>query len=279
MANTSVPVSRMVDGDVRLGRIFDRAISIYTRNFLLFSAVTLIAYAPLVFLTPATGNSVALGAPEPSAMLIPLVFLFIGLVFLSQAILIHASFQDMRGRPVNIFDSLNVSLTRLVPLIGLGLLIGLAVVLAIAVISIVAGLGVAMFGGGPAGAVIGGGMVVVGVVAMIMLVVRWFSAVPACMVERLGPVKSLRRSSQLTKGHRWKIFGALILLYLVSAVVGVILSTLLGKVGGFLFASIATLMWNGVWGAFFAIFIVVTYHDLRSAKEGIDTNQIAAVFD
>jgi hypothetical protein len=38
-------------------------------------------------------------------------------------------------------------------------------------------------------------------------------------------------------------------------------------------------VWNGFWGALYAIFAVVTYHDLRVAKEGVDTEQIAAVFE
>jgi hypothetical protein len=44
-------------------------------------------------------------------------------------------------------------------------------------------------------------------------------------------------------------------------------------------AMLGNLIWNGVWGAFYAIFVVVTYHDLRVAKEGVDVHQIAAVFD
>jgi hypothetical protein len=42
---------------------------------------------------------------------------------------------------------------------------------------------------------------------------------------------------------------------------------------------IGDLLWNGIWGAFYAIAAVVTYHDLRVAKEGTDIEQIAAVFD
>jgi hypothetical protein len=42
---------------------------------------------------------------------------------------------------------------------------------------------------------------------------------------------------------------------------------------------VAQVIWNGVWGAFYAICIVVAYHDLRVAKEGVDTAQIAAVFE
>ena len=49
--------------------------------------------------------------------------------------------------------------------------------------------------------------------------------------------------------------------------------------GGIVLAVIGTVLWNGVWGAFYAIAVVVTYHDLRVAKEGIDIEQIAAVFD
>jgi hypothetical protein len=44
-------------------------------------------------------------------------------------------------------------------------------------------------------------------------------------------------------------------------------------------AQVAGLVWNAIWTAFFAILVVVAYRDLRVAKEGIDTDQIAAVFE
>ncbi len=49
--------------------------------------------------------------------------------------------------------------------------------------------------------------------------------------------------------------------------------------GGTFLAGIGSLIWNGIWGAFYAIAAVVSYHDLRVAKEGINIEQIAAVFD
>jgi hypothetical protein len=42
---------------------------------------------------------------------------------------------------------------------------------------------------------------------------------------------------------------------------------------------LVTLLWGAVYGAFSAILAVVAYHDLRVAKEGVDTDQIASVFD
>ena len=89
----------------------------------------------------------------------------------------------------------------------------------------------------------------------------------------------MRRSSQLTKGHRWKVFGLILLVaVLVSVVVGMI-NLGFELMAGPILALISGLVLNGIWGAFYAISVVVTYHDLRAAKEGTSTEQIAAVFD
>ena len=44
-------------------------------------------------------------------------------------------------------------------------------------------------------------------------------------------------------------------------------------------AQIVNLIWTAVWTAFYAILVAVAYHDLRVAKEGVDTHTIAAVFE
>jgi hypothetical protein len=89
----------------------------------------------------------------------------------------------------------------------------------------------------------------------------------------------MKRSSQLTKGHRWKVFGLMILLIVISAVGSGVIASSFTAIGGTAFAIVGDVLWNGIWGAFYAIAVVVTYHDLRVAKEGIDIDQIASVFD
>jgi hypothetical protein len=42
---------------------------------------------------------------------------------------------------------------------------------------------------------------------------------------------------------------------------------------------VVKLIWNAFYGAYAAIVVVMIYHDLRVAKEGVDTDQIAAVFE
>jgi len=51
------------------------------------------------------------------------------------------------------------------------------------------------------------------------LVTMWFVATPACVVEGLGVSRSMERSAQLTRGHRWKIFGMIALLIMTDSIV------------------------------------------------------------
>jgi hypothetical protein len=51
-------------------------------------------------------------------------------------------------------------------------------------------------------------------------------------------------------------------------------SALVGPLG-----QVVGLLWGAVWKAFYVILAVVIYHDLRVAKEGVDTEKIAAVFE
>jgi TM2 domain-containing membrane protein YozV len=89
----------------------------------------------------------------------------------------------------------------------------------------------------------------------------------------------MKRSAALTKGHRWKVFGLLLLLILVSLIVAGLLQLVLMQVGSTILVLLGTLLWGALWTAFYSIAVVTTYHDLRVAKEGIDIEQIASVFD
>jgi uncharacterized membrane protein len=169
---------------------------------------------------------------------------------LSYAIILHAAFQDMRRRRVRLAESLNVGLRRFLPLIGLAFVAGFLVVLGL-ILLIIPGL---------------------------ILYTMWFVGVPACVVERRGPWTSLRRSRELTKGYRWKLFG-LALLLLVANLGGSVIQIVLTALAGPIVGVTGQLIWSGIWAAFSAIVITVTYYDLRVVKEGVDIDQIAAVFD
>ena len=127
-----------------------------------------------------------------------------------------------------------------------------------------------------------------GIIPGVMIYLMWVVAVPACVVERLGPFRSLGRSRALTKSHRWKIFGQQLMLLIVGLVLGLLIGVVLNVLSRALGPGatlttvvnlIVNLVWYAGWIAFGIMILIVTYHDLRVAKEGIGADQIAAVFE
>jgi hypothetical protein len=250
MTNVSA-VAPTAQGEFRIGRVFSQSMAVLSRNFLMFFVVAAVAGLPRVLLVESAGAGVAAGTGAAVGKLLGGIFLSTLLGTLAQAILLYGAFQDMRGRPVNLADCLRIGLARFFPIIGLAICMSVGIMVGVLLL----------------------------IVPGVILAVMWFVATPACVVEQLGPLSSMGRSSELTKGHRWKIFGMLLLVLIGAGIIGAIIGAALGLTGSSMLVTLGTLVWTGIWGAFYAIFVVVTYHDLRVAKEGTDVHQIAAVFD
>jgi hypothetical protein len=278
MADPSLPKDRFTPGDFRVGRVLSRAWSVFWHNVLKFSLFTGIAVLPSLLIHPAASNPFA--SPQLILSELPLVFL---LNLLAQAIVFYGGFQEMRGRSVKLGDALKVSFGRFFPLIGLGLIV-ILVVFGLAVIGALLLFAVA---GTDATALIMFPFVVLLTIPSTMLFLMWSMATPVCVVERASPFRSLGRSRELTKGHRRKILSLLFLAAIPNGIAGRIVDGIsdaivsLAPASGFGIAVTQTisLIWNAMWLAFLAVIFVVTYHDLRVAKEGVDTDQIAAVFE
>ena len=256
----SLPADRFTQSDFRVGNVFSRAWWVFSRNFFTFTLVTAFASVPSL-LMPRSTPGVPANPFENLGIVSVLLLLLIVLGTLSQAVVLYGAFQVMRGRPVDLAESARIGLRRFFSIVGLAIVVSLLIALASALL---------LFPG-------------------VMLYTMWFVATPVCVVERLGPFASMGRSRELTKGHRWKLFGMLLLLLIPALIIGAIIGVIaVAATGSFLtlasamattVGQIVNLAWNAVWTAFFAILIVVTYHDLRVAKEGVDTDQIAAVFE
>jgi len=246
---TPVPVAQFAEGDFRVGQVLNRTFAVFSRNLLPFCVVTAIAYLPNLLIFE---NQDARTAESGRGIALVFIGLILSLVLsaLSQAIVLFAAFEDMRGRPVDLIASLKVGLARFFPVVGVALLVGLFTGLA--------------------------GILLIFPAFIVMAML--FVAMPACIVERLGPVKSLGRSSALTKGYRWRIFGLWLVILLITGIGSGMLGGLSYSVGPIV-GNLLKLIWGALAGAFNAIMVVVAYHDLRVAKEGVDTDRIASVFD
>jgi hypothetical protein len=249
MADQSLPVGGFTERDFNIGHVFNRTAAIFWRNLLPFGLVSLVANLPNIplFMPKSTASS------DINIWAAVAVFVAMVLNVFSQAVIVHAAFDDMRGRPINMMESLKTGLRRFFPVL----------VIAICV-PILAGLAAIA-------------LVFPGFMVMTML----FVSAPVCVVERLGPFKSMGRSSRLTKGNRWKIFGLWFATFIVQAMVQSTLTGVPHAAGGSgsLLNTPLLVIWGAIYGAFSAVLAVVTYNDLRVAKEGIDTDQIASVFD
>jgi hypothetical protein len=255
MPYASLPAGRFAEADFRVGGALGRTSAVLSRNFPTFFVVTAIASLPKYLLTQGV-------IPAPDDWLLALllsvlgVFLWVVLATMSQAIVLYGAFQDMRGRGFKMGESVQIGLRRFFPVIGVA-----------TAVTLLGFLGLILF-----------------VLPGLLFFTQWFVAMPACVVEERGVWSSMGRSWELTLEHRWKIFGLMTLMYLADSMVDSALDQTLSLAAGSLAAgSIPVLaghvIWSGIWGAFFAILAVVTYHDLRVAKEGVDTEQIAAVFE
>lgn len=181
------------------------------------------------------------------------------LEFVGLAVILYGAFQVMRGRAIAIWDVVRQVLSRVWAIVAVAFLLGIALLL-----------GLMLF-----------------ILPAIVMAVRWVVALPACIVEGLGPFDSFRRSAELTEGHRWKIFGLLVvaLLLFIGArllvgipsdwIVNLMPEGLARTVVDNIISSVAV----AIYTAYFNIALVMVYRDLRIAKDGVDTEQIAAVFD
>jgi len=224
------------------------------RNFVPFTFVAAALYAP-VFIWIATVDFESASRSDDllgRAIMWPL-YGVIALSTLLSPILTYRVVQDLNGVPVSMLASIKHGARGIAPAILVSIIVGVLQFIPLG------GIGAA--------------------------IVRcmWFVAAPAAVVEKLGPFNALSRSSQLTGGRRWGIFGLTFLLGVSLFILIVAWAALtfggnlgpselrLGALGAV--ASVAILyMFTGVVEA-------VSYTLLRQDKDGVSHEQLAHVFE
>ncbi len=227
-----------------VGSVIGTAASTLFGNFVAFVGTALVAALPGLIISLLTDA-------EWAKVIIDLI---VGQIV--TVTLIYGTIQALRGRQVSIGESISEGLKRL----------GAAIVVAL-----LAAIGV------------GVGMVLL-IVPGVILYIMWAVAIPAATVEGASVGAAFSRSIELTRGRRWRVFGALV----VAGLVGFAASTVIGGFGGVAMlvglgglSVIKVLTWIafGITQAFSACVVATIYYFLRREKEGVDIDQIASVFD
>lgn len=279
-ATAAEPVLSINDRSFRIGSVIAKTFRIYFRHFISFNLIGISVWIPLIVSIAAIdfarnyggiGQNISryilfLHAAQNAAVG-ALILLWL-LYPISTAIIFHATFRALRDGKVRIRASIAQGFARGFWVILLAILGGVALAAATSILLVPL-------------TEYARRMETLWLVAAILpayLTILWSVALPACVVEGLGPIASMGRSRRLTLGHRWRILIVMIIFSALITLLGYGISALM-TVRPSLWFFISVLICIGLVSAFGAVVPGVIYHELRHAKEGRDIQSVASVFD
>jgi hypothetical protein len=248
-------------GSFDLSRVVERTFASIGQNWLVFLVLSVVLVG-LPSVVSGYGQSL-LVSPSPSfnaslLLMIGGLLTVIGGIIL-QGTVVFATVSGFNGKPIDVGGALAVGLRFFFPLLGLAILMGLGLFL---------------------------GFVLLIIPGLILMVV-WVVAAPALVIEKLGVMESFQRSRNLTRGNRWMIFALLVIYSVLAGIINVTLTGLGGAMGGafaavntvWLVAMVLTPLVGVLSGVVSAAGVAAIYYELRRVKEGVSSDQLAAVFD
>ena len=207
------------------------------------------------------GQSQLLGDQSATAFAIVGISWLLWIVgtYVLQGMVVKVTVAGFNGKAMTISAAFEAGVKLFLPLLGLGIVIGLGTML---------------------------GMILL-IVPGVILAVMWSVATGAVVVEGRGVMESLQRSRDLTRGHRWPIFGLAVILFLSSMVIAMLAGGIgAASGGGFMTGSpnvvvnmVTTSISNILSAVIGAAGAAALYHELRSIKEGVGPEELASVFD
>ena len=259
-----------------LGNVLALGFRTWARNFLPFTLLTLMVYAPLLL----WGISVAQEGEDSSAyfheinrFVIYSPGLVVVLSILVSSAVTYGAVMDLRGQRATLGACFAVGLRRFFPAVGVLFLMMLCGIGLYLIVALPLGLVFAPFGV----------LVLIPVIAvlyaMLWLYTSMYVAMQACVIERPGIAASLGRSRDLTRGHKIAIGVLAILLVVCNFGLNKLVEqlTLPGEhYTAYIYAALARDVLIGSVGAVMAS---VAYYLLRAEKEGTSADELAAVFD
>lgn len=257
---------------ISAGNILNSTFKVWFRNFLVYNLLGAIAALPLLVYC----YTVLSGPLSLSKLQYFDLALIIGAFIVSNLItgfVSYSTFKSLRGERPGVGATISAGLTRIVPILGTGLIVALVIALACAPMIWM------MFEQTSLGAL----LTLVMLVPMIIVTIMLSLAVPIAAVEGINPFAAVKRSVKLTNGSKGTIFGALFVIGIIERVTQKIIEAVLtadirslDDAKLFLWVVVGTsIMFMSLRGTAEA----VAYHDIRTVREGVTTEDLASVFE
>ena len=179
--------------------------------------------------------------------------------------IIHMTASACAARQVKMRNSLIAIIRRSLAVIAATLMVGV-VALPVLGLSMVAGVIIWMKLTGISGAMLSATVIAVGLVLGLKALTVWAFVMHAALIEIQNPIRALCASRELTRGHRWRVFG-----------IAVVLASALASVP--IFQNLPLIWAQMAISSFLApyamILTSVLYLDLRFRKGGLTPEQLA----
>jgi hypothetical protein len=217
------------------GRVFERIFKIYGDQFTLLIPAALVLFLPVAIingLVLASGDAWGLGV----SFLIALVA-----TFWYQGMVVEAVRDILDGRRDQTVGGLFSSAAPFIaPLLGAGILAGIAIAI---------------------------GFVLIIIPGLILLTI-WAVIVPSIVIDRTGVMGAFGRSRELVKGNGWRVFGVIVVLFLIQIVFTSVVNAIVGGISDDSFAgyAIADLIVRVLVVPLSAIAATVMYVELRRVR-------------
>jgi len=244
------------DYQLDVGSVLGRTFSVWARNLVPFLLVGLVVVSPVLLGFLLLGLS-----PSPNALWARLLDLVSNVLTLAlTGGVTYGVFQALHERPSDVGDILRKGVNRMGAVWATAIFMGIAVALGICAL----------------------------IIPGLVLMTRWWVAVPVAVIESLGASAALKRSSELTEGNRWRVFALVLTMGVIVFVATLVLAGLLGAATAGLQSSTRQIHpWTQLLlevltvplNALAAVAPAIAYHDLRIGKEGADMEELLRVFD
>jgi len=242
------------------GVLLDRAFRLYTSNFSLMLGITAAAYVPFYLIMVIIESRVGVNVQAPSGGLSTLLFQIVFMILwasiafpIAGGAATYAISERYLGNEVTIGEALRLALSRFWTL---------------SIAQITATIRV-MFG------------FLLLVVPGILWMLSYTLIVPAVLIEGQNATPSLRRSRDLVKGHRGKVFCVMFIINLLQGILALGVSMVSGMIFNSDSAGGAVL--NSAMNNLLSIFLtplgivatILLYYDMRIRKEGFDLEMLS----
>jgi hypothetical protein len=185
-----------------------------------------------------------------------------------------------RTGAVDVGDAVRTAARRWPALLGATILAALLPALVFALPGVVVAVGLAA----DASAVVAIGVAgfLVSLAFAVITVIRLVLVAPAVVLEQAGPIQSLRRSNELVRGRTGMVLGTMLVVYIIVAIIGSILTlpfqvfgTALGDAVGAVAATAGQIVSSLVTNSLLGVAVVLIYFDRRVRGEGYDLSEMA----